>query len=205
MRVSFKMMALACATLLIAGIYSYSAAQSTQGSSTQPAATRVAVCDIVEVFNNYAKADELSLQLETRRQKIQKDSEERTRQIEDLKAEIGALKPGSPQYTDRTEQLWRLQAEQEASQNAESAVIGNWHHEATKQMYDEIIDVVGQVAHQKGYDMVLFHSTEEVKSDTTPELLAQISRRTVLYSAEDLDVTADVIAQLNDEYHKSKQ
>ena len=94
------------------------------------------------------------------------------------------------QRSDKEQLLQRKQQELQAYQQNAQAQIQN--DQATEQgkLFDKISDFTKAYAKEKGYKMVLtFSKTNPV----------------VLYGDPSLDVTADVVKRLNDQYTKDKK
>ena len=170
------------------------------GAQTAPAAqpTVVAVCDVVRVFNHYERASSLSTELEQRRQTLQAENQQRVQAMDNLRAELQNLQEGSEAYNSRTEELWKMSLEQEGWENTQKGMLGHWHHQTTQNMYDDIIAMIGAVAGESGIDIVLFEQKEEVPTENTTELVAQIARRKVLYNTPRVDITDQVLDRLNE-------
>ncbi|MFW6061704.1 MAG: hypothetical protein ACOC93_02745, partial [Planctomycetota bacterium] len=90
---------------------SYSLAQS-DTRLTDP--SQVAVCDVVEVFNRYERANDLTDQLNQRRQAIEQGDKQRTEQIEAKLEVIESLEEGSPRYEELYQELQQLRFNREA-------------------------------------------------------------------------------------------
>jgi len=174
-------------------------------SSAQPAsrpapATRVAACDVVEVFNNYQRAKDLTARLEEKRKAITAENDQRKKAIDAVNMELSGLKEGSPEHEKRLGEMQRLEIERKAYLQFQEAVVMREHHRLTRDMYDQIRKVVAQVAREQGYQIVLYRERDEQPTESTPELLQLIERRKVLYCDDSVDVTAAVLGKLNQSY-----
>ncbi len=180
----------------------HSIAQET--TETESAENNIAVCDVVAVFNNYIRTQDMTGEMAQRQRRLQELNADRAKRAADIEAEIKNLKPDSEQHTLRTEELWRLQFEQEGWQKAQMGVLMKWHHKSTEQMYKQIVDMVNVVAKEMGLDLVLLQHSQPLQTSSTEELIAQISGRTVLYHSPKVDITAKVLASINEQYRQSK-
>ncbi len=189
--------------LLSGGVaINHSIAQET--TETESAENNIAVCDVVAVFNNYIRTQDMTGEMAQRQRRLQELNADRAKRAADIEAEIKNLKPDSEQHTLRTEELWRLQFEQEGWQKAQMGVLMKWHHKSTEQMYKQIVDMVNVVAKEMGLDLVLLQHSQPLQTSSTEELIAQISGRTVLYHSPKVDITAKVLASINEQYRQSK-
>jgi Skp family chaperone for outer membrane proteins len=71
-------------------------------------------------------------------------------------------------------------------------------------LWDKVTAAVAEVATQKGYDLVLADSREEIPDDidrvTGEQLQALIHTRNVLFASAQTDITQDVIASMDAKY-----
>lgn len=169
-----------------------------------PPATRVAICDIVDVFNNYQRAKDLTSQLNERRDSIKAEADKRAKAIEALRMELEGLKQGSKEFEQRFNEVQRLTIERTAYLQFQDALAMRDHRNLTKEMYEEIMATVGAVAKERGYDIVLARENEPLNLENTQEMLRQIGSRKVLYGATSIDITEPVLGRLNQNYKASK-
>ena len=178
------------------------------GSPAQPAASppasRVAVCDIVEVFNNYQRAKDLGDQLDERRQAIRAEGKKREDAVKKLGLELENYKKGTRQYEQTVNEITRLSINAKAYLEYEDARALREHMLLTKEMYGEIKAVIAQVAKQRGVAIVLQREPETLETENTTQLLREIYSRKVHYYAETLDLTEQVLMALNQAYKARK-
>jgi len=176
-------------------------------SLAQPArrpASPVAVCDIVDVFNNYQRAKDETAKLNERRQQIRAEMQKREKALDALKTECDSYKKGSKKYQEMSDQIvWQALQNETWLRYQDRLALSN-HHDLTKEMYQEIKAVIAAVAKQRGVLAVLQREPETLETKNTAELLRQIYGRKVLYSAEELDITETVLRSLNQEYKAKK-
>ena len=176
-------------------------------SLAQPArrpASPVAVCDIVDVFNNYQRAKDETAKLNERRQQIRAEMQKREKALDALKTECDSYKKGSKKYQEMSDQIvWQALQNETWLRYQDRLALSN-HHDLTKEMYQEIKAVIAVVAKQRGVLVVLQREPETLETKNTAELLRQIYGRKVLYSAEELDITETVLRSLNQEYKAKK-
>ena len=164
------------------------------------AAACIAVCDIVEVFNNYERAKDLTARLNERGRQIQAEKAKRNIPIEEIADELKRLKQGSEEYEKRFNEMQRLAIELQGwlKLNEDKAI--REHHQFTKEMYRQILDTVAKEAKNRGYKVVAFEERGDLQSTNTSELIREIARRRVLYSDPGVDITGMVLSRLNKSY-----
>lgn len=196
MKLAHLYLGLAGLMILTAAVWNVSWAQPTGGAD----GSRVAVCDVVEVFNSYDRARDLTEQLNERRAEIERENRERIDTIEVIQTELEGLREGSPEYERRFEEMQRLSIDRKAWLQYQDQLALREHHRLTREMYEEVTSMVGRVGAERGYDVVLYIERGPVRSENTQELLTEIARRRILYAAERVDLTSVVLAELNRAY-----
>lgn len=169
---------------------------------TKAVLTRVAVCDVAEVFNNYKRAKDLTAKLDAHRQRIKSANEKRGKAIESLQMELEGLKEGSKKYEQTDNEIRRLTFEREAWLRFEDSLALRDHHRLSREMYEEIVAMVGAIAKSKGLDLVLYREGKTPPTQNITELLRAIRARKVLYSAETIDITEETLRRINQNYSK---
>ncbi len=162
--------------------------------------TRVAVCDVVQLFNNYQRAKDAGEKLNEGREAIRVENQKRIEAIENLRAQLGGLLEGSPEHEQKLNDVQLQEIQRQAWLKFEDTRLMREHHTMTKDMYNELREAVSQVAQEHGFTLVLYHMRGELESTETPQLLQQIQQRKVLYVAKDVDLTDIVLKRLNDNY-----
>ncbi len=201
MRKSYMVAAiLAC---VVGGVFLLNETRA-QSNSPAPAPVRMAVCDVAEIFASYNRAADLAASLNERRQALAAELEQRRNAIELLQKEMEALKPGSDEYNTRQAEAERLKIDLAVTQQVGEARMLGEHRRLTVDMYEEILQAVGEIASQRGIDLVLYRDHGLVQTDQTVELLAQIRDRKVLYYSPGMDMTQEVLARMNEAYTASK-
>jgi len=183
-----------CAALLTAAV--------AQGPAA-PANTRLAVCDIVLVFNNYQKSKDLTAELNESRSKLQAEKKQREEAIERLRLQLEALTVGQPEYEKRLGEMQKMVLELKVWEQYEETLLMRRHHRLTEEMYEELLTALGEVAHEQGYSVVLYTNRNRIESQNSAELARAIESRKVLYNDPSLDITDAVLARLNQKYRAS--
>jgi len=171
--------------------------------SPKPAAApsgKTAVCDIVTVFNSYARATDLSGQFEQKRKEIKAQDAQKEAAIKHAEDILKGYTPGSKKYEDQLTKVENLAIERESWRRVKEASASRWHRLLTEEMYREILDVVAEVAKKGNYDLVLFKESVELASQSTTELLNKIAQRKCLYASDAIDITVNVLEQANKQY-----
>jgi Skp family chaperone for outer membrane proteins len=110
---------------------------------------------------------------------------------------VRALVPGTPDYMAQYKLLVQKQAELKAIQeyNRESRAVSQrgW----AEKVYKEVLRITKDVAASKGLDLVLARSEPEFPIQGADQLMMTLSTHKVLYGAGCVDITDEVIAELD--------
>ncbi len=172
---------------------------------TKAVLTRVAVCDVAEVFNNYKRAKDLTAKLDARRQRIKSANNKRGKVIEEKQMELEGLKEGSPKFEEIFNKIQLLTIEREAWLQYEDRLALRDHHRLSREMYEEIVAMVGAIAKSKGLDLVLYREGKTPPTQNITELLRAIRARKVLYSTETIDITEETLRSINQNYSRASK
>jgi len=119
------------------------------------------------------------------------------REVQSLTGEIRALRRGSDDYMARYKELLQKQAEMKVLEEYNNQQSGLRDRNWTELLYKEILTVVNDIAKKKGLEMVLERTEPTFPTATADQLMMTLSTHKVLYDAGCLDITDDVIAELN--------
>jgi Skp family chaperone for outer membrane proteins len=173
-----------------------------QPTAQLPAAT-VAVCDVAEVFDGYTRGKQLSADFSRRGERLNVEDEERAKAIQDIESELQGLVPGSEAYESRLKEAQRLTIDREVWRRMQAAQVDRERISLTRDMYNEILAAVKKIATKKGANVVLYEKGRQEQATTLAELLQQVELEKVLYSDDAIDITSDVLTELNTAYEGS--
>lgn len=162
----------------------------------------VAVVDVQKVFDSLAEKVQVDADLQTRAEKLRQEDQERTRRIEDLQRDLNTLAaPGTSAFVQKQEELEQQALELRAWREYQSAKLQRERALQYERLYRKMLDTIGQVAREGGFDLVLFKEAPVDTANLKPEQLGTfIQIRKVLWVTEDLDLTDQVIQKMNNEY-----
>lgn len=167
---------------------------------------RVAVVDIPAVSEAYLRTGDLENMFEQRRKALSAElgamREKVDRTMRSLREEF---KPGTKEYRERRKQLAMLEAELQWLVEAQGRDVERELAKSLRAIFDDIRNAVGEVADEKGVDVVL--AADRLPEDappTTTQARQQIILQKVLYWRPSVDLTDDVIVRLNAEYEAQR-
>jgi len=175
-------------------------------AQARPAAapTRVGVCDVMELLDNYDRAKDLMNGLEKEKDAIEAEGKKRKDKIDQMNQQLDGLIPNSPEYGKLLDEMEEMAFELKAWMECGKSRTLRKHLRLTQDLYQEIRQAVGAVAKSRGVDVVLFFERKERPTNSTPELARQIETRQVVWHDPRLDLTEAVLTHLNKAYKERK-
>ena len=148
-------------------------------------------------------------EIDTELQKLADDYAKRIQEIEkkmvQLKEQIDGLPPESKLRADKMLQFRRLETDLKFEKEYGKAQYLDFYSDKKIEIYNEIRRVVGLIAQEQKYDLILRVEAPTLNDQQDPENVTQrINNRVVLYHHESVDITTLVVERLNVEYKKQK-
>lgn len=187
--------------VLTLGLAQWASAQG-RGGKGRPVA--VAVVDVVKVSEALAERRQIEADLQTKADRLKEEDQNRQKKLEQLQKDVEFLAPGTPARDQKTEELERMALELQAWRSFQTNKINRERTLQIENVYRRMLDAVGRVAKENNYDLVLFKETAINFANARPEQVsAVIQVRKVLWSADDLDLTDEIIQRMNNEFKNS--
>ena len=114
-----------------------------------------------------------------------------------LEAGIKTRKPGSSDYLEKMKELMQKKAELDSLDKFYQQKFALEQQQWAEQLFQEVLAVTGEFAKAQGLDIVLAREEFEFPIESSNELMLTIKTGKVLFYADDLDITADVLAAVN--------
>ena len=179
-------------TLLIAAILA---------AGTARAAEDIAFIDLQEVFKQFYKTQMAKDQIRQQADDIKLEREEMEEEVQAMKEEVEVLRADSRDETlseevrenkrdQLEEKLVELQRKEQEAVDFEKLRMQQMEQQntrMTKKLFDEIHESVINYAKSKGFDAVVDRSAQ-----------SRVGTDTILYVSTKVDITADVLAALNE-------
>lgn len=173
--------------------------------STSPPASNapVGVVNLVRVFNEFDQTQTLNQKMQEETNRVKLDADKRMQEIQAEEAALQAFTPDSADYYKRSQKLKRMRLEQKVELALEQDRIGEAYLHWVKQTYRMVSEEIAQVARSRGIAVVV--TEDEVDTSVTdPKLLQQlILNRKVIYSDPQVDMTDEVLSNLNAAFAKA--
>jgi Skp family chaperone for outer membrane proteins len=166
--------------------------------------SKVATVNTARIFNDMQERKDLQAKMEADLKLLDGVDKEKREKLNALKTSRDALRSDSAQFKEKNAELLKSAIEYEGWTKINQANLQRDQKQQMKMLFDKIETAVGEVAKQKGIDLVLNDRHQEIPEDLDPlninQLKDLINSRTVLYSGEKVDISNDVLALLDAKY-----
>ncbi len=171
-------------------------------AAQQPAAIGlpIGVVDMVKVFNDSEQWKAINDSLKAKSRQADQEAEKRKEEIAAKTKELDAYKVNTPEWTKCGEEVLRLRTSAEVWAATEKARVEQLKAYWVQKNYDDVNKAVKEIARQRGLSLVLMREDLDKDTQDSSRMFAQIINRKVVYCDERMEVTADVLKKLNDEF-----
>jgi len=178
--------------VVLFAVHEYGTAQAGTG-----AASKIGVVSVSRALRDCQATAKYREKTTAENDKMALEGTKLNREVQALTGEIRALRRGSDDYLARYKELLQKQAELKVLEEYSNQQGGLRDRNWTEQLYREILTVVNDLARKKGLEMVLERTEPTFPVATADQLMTALSTHKVLYDGGCLDITDEVIAELN--------
>jgi outer membrane protein len=189
----------------LAALASLCVALSAPNTHAQAADAKIVVANTVRVFNEMEESKALNVSLQNELNNLKNESTQRKTAIDNLKNDLTRFKPDNAQYNEISKQILQKQIEYENWGRLTEADLARRQKQQMKALFDKIETAVSDVAKQRGYDIVVAQQNLEFPPLENPQVTvdsvkATINQHNMLFVNPKFDITAEVIATLDQRY-----
>lgn len=187
------------AVLIVAFAASYNQAQQ----AAPAGGTRVAVLDLVEVFNKFQQTQVLNDKMNAFRAEIAAEAEKKQTAVTAKQKERDAFQPDSADFKTRDKDFKKMLFDYRVWEALEQDNLANQHKMWVLKTYDTINSAVEKVAASRGIQLVITTESIETAGADSKAILGQILSRKVVYAHPALNITQEVLSGLNADFSKA--
>lgn len=165
---------------------------------------KIGIVDISSVFEKYQKRIDLNQKLKEQEKEFQDEVNKKRKEIIDLDEETQLLDLGSESRSNNENMLERKNVELEGYAKFAERQLLKKYKNFFENIYEEVVQKVEEIGKQEGFDLIIKKEDSNLKSGQISDLQFKIGIRTVLYHSDSIDITLDVIENLNASYSKEK-
>lgn len=177
---------------IVVGAVGYERLFAKPNEATGP--MKIGLVSVRSIFQNCKKNADYKTKMASEQDTIIAELEKLNKEIDAIQADLKTRKSGSEDYLKLmktiTEKKASLEGQKQYYQEQFKVKDQMW----TEKMYLEILDTVGKIAKQKGYDLILEKDDIELPAASATELMLMIRTHKVLYYNEGMDITSEVLA-----------
>jgi Skp family chaperone for outer membrane proteins len=163
------------------------------------AGLKVAVASIQKIFQKCKRGASYREEAIAEQDRIVAELDKLSKEIEAEKAGLKTLKEDSSDYMARAKELFEKQASYQAQQEFYKQQMELKDKLWTKEIYQDILRIAGEVAKEKGLDLVFREDEIDFSETNANELGLAMRVQKLLYSGGCLDITDEITARLDAE------
>ena len=179
-------------------VHEYSMAQVKTNDTVLP----IGIVDVRRALRDCKATAKYRERTNAENNKMDAEEEQISREIQALAAGLRALKPGTSDHLAQYREYLQKQADLKTLQEFNPQQKALKHQQWTQELYQEILRITKVLAAEKGLPLVLGSDEPEFPIQRYEELAMTLSTHKVLYSNGCLDITDEVIAELDKEESK---
>lgn len=189
---------------VLLGVMGYSfclGQEATEGSGP----LKIGVVNVSKVLTECQENLDREKSIQEKQNQIKAKIQELETEANEIRNELeNVLKPGSPESAARMQEWFNKMALKEAYEKGQMKSLETDTQVWTETLYQKFLDEVNRIARQKGLTLVLNKDEMSVRQRNLDDLLSMIRSRRILYSAPTLDLTAEVLENMDKAYEKEK-
>jgi Skp family chaperone for outer membrane proteins len=179
-------------------VHQYSTAQVMTNVQTLP----IGVVDVRRALRDCSATAKYRERTNAENAKMQNEEDQLNNEIKALSTGLRALKPSSSDYLSQYKEYELKQYELKALQEFNPQQSALKHQQWTQGLYQEILRITKELGTNKGLALVLESDEPEFPIQRYEDLAMTLSTHKVLYSSGCVDLTDEVIAELDKEESK---
>ena len=187
--------------LILVGLGSVLFRMADAQQETQP--LRIAVVNVGKVLSECRENLNRESESEARSRKIQAELKRLRDEVDAIAQELqNAVKPGSDEHKKLFLDWFNKRALEDAYEKGQAEVIAAESQAWLENLYNTALNEIQRVASQKQISLVIYKDEIDSRPKKLADMYQIIRNRKVLYSSPSLDISADVIKQMDLAYEK---
>jgi len=179
-------------------VHEYSMAQIAPNNTTLP----IGIVDVRRALRDCSATAKYRERTNAENAKMDAEEEQLTREIQALAASLRALKPNSTDYMEQYKEYLQKQGNLMTMQEYNPRLKATKHQQWTETLYQEILRITKELADARRLALVLEGDEPQFPIQQYEELAMTLNTHKVLYSNGCVDLTNDVISELDKEVSK---
>jgi Skp family chaperone for outer membrane proteins len=160
-------------------------------------ASNIAVVHIGQAMQNCKATAKFKEKADVEGKQMQTEDDSLSKQIEALRTGLSALVPNSPDWLDQYKEMVQKQKKLEALREYNPQIRAMRVHQWSEKLYPEVLRIAKELGAKKGLALVLGVEEPQFPMQRPEQLSAAIQTHKVLYSGGCVDLTNEVVAELD--------
>ncbi len=194
-----RLVILGCLVSVVFLLIAYGYGDGQAVSKTESGPCEIGIISVRKVFQDCKRGAKYSAEASAEQQRLKAELEKMSKEVEAGEAGLKALKPGSGDYMTQIKELLEKRANYRAKQELYGQQMELTDQMWTKELYQDILRTVGEVAKEKGLKLVLREEEIDFSETNITELGLTMRTHKVLYSGGCVDITGEITARLDAE------
>jgi len=157
------------------------------------------VVSIRKIFRDCKKTAQYRERTNAERQQLNAELVKLDNEIKAQREGLKTLKVGSENYLAQVKEILQKQASLQAQQEFHKQQLSLKEQQITETIYADILRVTGEIAKQKGLELVFEASEPELPATSPTELELSMGTHKLLYGGGCVDITDEVIKRLDND------
>ena len=166
---------------------------------------KIGVVDLNVVFEKYEKRKASDAQLKEQEKQYQKIINDKKKELVGLNEKIQLLDLGSESRKRDEETFEKKNMELESYAKFAEKSLMKKYKDYFGSLYTEVCKEVEDIGKREQYDLIIKKEEPELQSGGISELQFKVGIKTVLYHSESVDITNQVINNLNKKYSETSK
>ena len=180
--------------------YDYSQADE----KTEKPFLKVGVVSVRKIFGDCKRSERHGGELKLEENRVNAELKKLEKEIEAAEAGLETLKRESSDYLELERDVAQKRAGYKWQKAFYEDLLELKDRQWLKGFYKDILRITGEVAAEKGFDLVFERSEPDLSMVSTAGLLVTLQTHKLLYSAGCIDITDEVMTRLDEEGSKVK-
>ena len=190
----FRTMLVCCAALALALTVGY---EYTQAAASPSPVLKVGTVSVRRVLRDCQRNARYRAQVLAEQSKAENELNQLRKEESALQAGLMALKPGTMDYINHLKELLAKQADIQVREQLASQERLTKDHRWTEDLYKEILQIIKELAAERGFDLILEGDEAEFPMQSSEELMMALRTNKLLYAKGRVDLTPEIVKRLD--------
>lgn len=170
-------------------------------------ASRIGVLNLAALAGKLQELKAINEQVKADQQLLEASVQGHQEQLKSMQAKLDQLRPDTAQYDDQMRQIENKASDYQLDEARRKSEMTQTINKQTKSVFIRVQQIVSTVAARRGMDVVIVRPEVPIPADVSnidpKQLDAILSRETVLYASPDIDLTDEVVTEMDAQYKAS--